>query len=294
VAKDCVVNELSLRDISAPLVLPLVDRLWAVHRLLGPDAVFWIHAAFFGTADFRHLWDAVQRARGDDRARRWLAFQQRLTAFDPSPHVDAKSGHFMASGLGWAHELRGLALSMYSTEWDRAWVEIDLTVLDVVGQTFVERKGERVRHASREAHLGEHDDWTALGDVDRLRVLMKIYGVNHKPASEYKRHVRGIDNDARRERATEPTGSGQYFAHIDGVAVTDAIIAGWERTVLDGVREGNLACSVTRRGPRMYYVFGELPHAVGFAGGTGELTRMLRVEWSGGFVHSHPRLAGAD
>jgi hypothetical protein len=38
-----------------------------------------------------------------------------------------------------------------------------------------------------------------------------------------------------------------------------------------------------------YWIFCEMMEHVGFKGATGRRTSWIRVEWSAGFVHSHPR-----
>jgi hypothetical protein len=72
--------------------------------------------------------------------------------------------------------------------------------------------------------------------------------------------------------------------------VTDETIQQWETKALDRVRKDG-SCTVMQRGD-MFWVYCDLLEPVGYIGapeGDDEPTSWVRVEWSAGTVHSHPR-----
>jgi len=110
----------------------------------------------------------------------------------------------------------------------------------------------------------------------------------HQPASSYSggKHVRGPTNAVRQTNSTKG-GPGQYFATLsDGTKVDDAMIQQWERRALDLARRGD--GDVTKHGGgHTFHAYVDVGFDVGYADGT--VTRVMRVEWSSGTVHSHPR-----
>ena len=115
----------------------------------------------------------------------------------------------------------------------------------------------------------------------------------HIAASSYTRgkHVRGATNEERKASSMLSTGRGrrpppsQYLAELeDGTKVTDATITAWERKALQMAREGK--GRVVGSGST-YHCYVDLEITIGYVNGTP--TSVLRVEWSVGNVHSHPR-----
>ena len=292
--KDCVLNELSFRDIderSHDLACLLV-RLAELPRLLGADAVVWAcnehddrsNRAGDGFGRCRDA--AFSLPRGDDQGRLAKSFLQRIQRFDTSRGCDARHERGRGRGLALAHDLCGLALSLDVAPWQRSLIEIDVS--KIIENAIWSGRAE-VKHATQKAHLEDHLPWPKLTETDRLRILLGTVGVRHVPASEYRKHVCGHSNHERRESACQPTAPGQYFAEIDGVPVIDETIRSWEHEVLDSVR-GERPCRmrVEQRGSKRYFVYCELRHEVGFKTG-GTPTRWMRLEWTEGHVHSHPR-----
>jgi hypothetical protein len=125
-----------------------------------------------------------------------------------------------------------------------------------------------------------------MSDPDRLRTLLAMSPVTHVPASQYSggKHVRGTNDNERQQNACQPGGAGQYRAtHVDDGRITE-----WERVALERVGLNNGEFIVERRGEG-YWIFCDMMEHVGFEGATGRLTCWIRVEWSAGSVHSHPR-----
>lgn|GEM_PF-2852838 len=297
--KDCVLNELSFRllDERSHDLVSLLVQLAEIFRTLGPDAQIW--------ACLRHSDHTTPAGRGlqlcrravfdlrhcDDRRRRAARFLQRIQPFPPNAELDASHDLGRARGLGRAHQLSGLALSLDVAPWHNAWIDIEVDTL--IGETIA-RSRLRVMHATRKEHLLKHSAWVALADADRLRILLGIVGATHTPASSYRKHVRGTTNAERQDAASQPTAPGQYLAEITGTRVTDETIASWERGVLGRVVDGHPGrIRVEMRRPSEYHVYCECDHDVGYATG-GNVTRWMRVEWKEGHVHSHPRPASAE
>lgn len=192
-------------------------------------------------------------------------------------------------GLLAAHLLKAIAISLPShRNWSRDSVEIYWARLDDECE-IVESRPE-VRHISTEAHVAFHAaSLASQGEpAVRLRFLVdpgddSIY----VPASQYKKHCLGGTNDARKAKAIS-TGIGQFFAEYEGRDVCDSLIKSWERECLEAgiAGEGH----VVMHGAMTFHVYAELDHPVGFCGESGEQISQMRVEWSSGKVHSHPRL----
>jgi hypothetical protein len=202
---------------------------------------------------------------------------------------ESKIFEVITHGFDKAKSLNGIALSLLSSKWDQSEVKLDTVTLD--DSTNIITTSSIVRHAARQQHLEDHMDCDGLRPIDRLLVLISIYGVNHKPASDYTRgkHVSGRDNNERLSHAQRPAGAGQFFAQFNDNAVSDATIQSWETEVLSALLTGSLVCVVKSHGSlQTYHIYCNLPHEIGYEGGTGHRTSRIRVEWSAGVVHSHP------
>ncbi|HEU4326217.1 MAG TPA: DUF4157 domain-containing protein [Roseiflexaceae bacterium] len=120
---------------------------------------------------------------------------------------------------------------------------------------------------------------------DKATRIMFATG-KHTPATEYKKHVVGATNEAREKNAAK---NGQYYrTDENGQTVTDERIKQWER---DGLQNGTIDPG---RSDGTYHVYYEAPERVGYAapdkkGGEASKSRSVRVEYSSGEIHSHPR-----
>jgi hypothetical protein len=116
---------------------------------------------------------------------------------------------------------------------------------------------------------------------DEYAELRKIFldpiQTRYIAASIYLKHVKGGDNESRKAHATGPDSAGQYFANF-----TDADINKLEKEAL---AKGE----ILTRGGRTYHIYYNFPYNIGYASPSGEETNRIRVEWSSGNVHSHPR-----
>ena len=132
-----------------------------------------------------------------------------------------------------------------------------------------------------------------IKEVDEFIEAFESMPTTYKPASEYQngKHVGGATNDDRIKRARKADGDGQYFAEIDGVQVTDAMITGWETEVIELAMKGDKDVTVEIKGGTFYFYY-TFEHFVGYASPGANRTKRVRVEWSSGTVHSHPRGAG--
>jgi hypothetical protein len=110
----------------------------------------------------------------------------------------------------------------------------------------------------------------------------------HKPASQYSRakHVRGTTNE---QRETSASNSAQYYATDEqGNRVDDRRIKQWEREALQkGVIDPD-------RAEGTYHVYHTFPHNVGYESPSQNETSSVRVEYSAGETHSHPREAPSN
>jgi hypothetical protein len=177
-----------------------------------------------------------------------------------------------------------LALSFGFEPWNEASVELDVLRLSETGDAEIR---VRVRHASQREHLAHHDSSWLARSTDTLAVFRRNvdpWQSRHVAASQYAKHTRGKTNEERRNNARSQEGAGQYLAERGDV------IEGWEREALVAAWLGEDGVRLSRHGEgRTFFVFAGRAHAVGYAGGTGHEVRLLRVEWSSGDVHSHPR-----
>ena len=81
-------------------------------------------------------------------------------------------------------------------------------------------------------------------------------------------------------------GPGQFLANLpDGTAVTDAMIETWQKKALDLARKGH--GELKRLPSGTYHAYVDLGTNIGYS--DGKLTSRMRVEWTAGSVHSHPR-----
>ncbi len=108
----------------------------------------------------------------------------------------------------------------------------------------------------------------------------------HTPATDYKKHVVGTTNEAREKNAAK---NSQYYRTDEGgETVTDDRIKQWER---EGLQRGTIDPG---RSDGTYHVYYQAPENVGYAspdkgGKKPTVTDTVRVEYSSGEVHSHPR-----
>lgn len=192
-----------------------------------------------------------------------------------------------AQGLLAAFLLDGLAVSLPSEEiWSGPKIDIE-----ILSETDPEPKQAITRNISNEGHLDAHAAWLEIRDpaLAKFRRLVEPHACRHKPASSYGKHVRGKTNPHRKKNAIS-TGHGQFLAKIDATSVTDAQIRQWETEALNMVWSGSQNFRVSAKtDANTFYIFHERSHPVGYDGLTGEEVYTLRVEWSSGEVHSHPR-----
>lgn len=277
--KDCTFNDLSISDAKHDDGHEKISRLVELFRIVGRDAVMWLPAAIYSAEAFKKADKLIRQKGTRDRLRIWKSFLDTASWFGDEASPQASYQGTPAVGLGLAYHLKGIALSIEDDKWREPWLDIVLHKPDV-------SEAAKVRHADREASLQGHEEWTALTDADRLRVLLHLRPSRHNPASTYAKHVRGANNGARQENASRPSAPGQFLAQTADGQVTDATIQMWERQAFAIVDNGG-DCIVASHGGA-YHVYCNLGHVVGYIGGTGRETHWIRVEWSAGFVHSHP------
>ena len=119
---------------------------------------------------------------------------------------------------------------------------------------------------------------TGIKEVDEFIEAFESMPTTHLAASSYKngKHVSGATNDERKASSMGKDGEGQYFAERDGNRVTDGIIEGWERDVIDRALAGdkNVTIKINGRTFHLYYTFEDF---VGYAL-DGIRTKRVRVE----------------
>lgn len=196
-----------------------------------------------------------------------------------------------AQGLFAAFLADSLAVSLPVESWNRAKVEIQV----LRGKSVENSVSITVRHAACSEHLAEYSESWLQRSEDALawyRREVDPWKADYIHASKYssRKHVRGRDNAARQKAANKAGAAGQFVAEHEGGKVTDHEIASWERAALVEAWLGEGEAAVSRHdGGRTFFVISERCHPVGFVGGSGRETCLLRVEWSSGSVHSHPR-----
>lgn len=209
--------------------------------------------------------------------------------------VEARWNDRPARGLFAAFLLDSLALSLDVEPWNDPF-RIDLHILRLTGSEERETLGRTVvqaRHAARSEHLKEHKKAWLGRSTDVLAVYRRQvdpWKSQHVPASKYAqgKHVRGQTNDERRQNAIA-TRNGQFVAELQGRPVTDSRVSKWEREALLAAWEGSDIAALIRHEHGNFHLEFQQQHPVGFTGGSGRETRRMRVEWSSGHVHSHPR-----
>lgn len=299
-SKDCVLNELSLRDFdprrhdALTLMLSVVE---IQHVVAGSELWVWEGLLEGPSDDWQRFTAALRPNTPQDRVKVQKARSSLSRAsYYPTPSSalcsladDDSTG--TAHGLSRAYNVDGLAISLASaTHWEQPWLDVALVDSATSAPSPPAPKRDRVRNASDVTHTRVHEsNWPALNDIDRLRILLAVQPLVHVPASSYVggKHVKGRTNEERRNAAQVAAAASQFLAEVDGTSVTDAVIAGWEHAALNCVRNGE-ECKVVRHGGA-YHVFCDLGFELGFASPAGEPTSRLRVEWSAGAVHSHPR-----
>jgi len=117
-----------------------------------------------------------------------------------------------------------------------------------------------------------------IKEVDEFIEAFESMPTTHLAASSHKngKHVSGATNDERKASSMGKDGEGQYFAERDGNRVTDGIIEGWERDVIDRALAGdkNVTIKINGRTFHLYYTFEDF---VGYAL-DGIRTKRVRVE----------------
>lgn len=295
--KECAMNELSILDIDPRRhdVFSMLRDFVDLCHIAGVRRISLWHELKESGKDVSKPYHAMiqsgQRAcKERDAWRRISRFFDAAESFEDSLLLEEiRSEGQMARGLGQALRLQGLALSVNSHEkWRVPFRQVDVHALDE-GRYEETHRIENVRHAAERKNLDAHDEWQAFDEMDRLRIRLKNATVNHKPASEYGKHVNGTTDQQRRNNASGPKGKNQYFAVRNGAAVTDDVIANWEAAALAQVKEGG-KCLVEYHGGNTFHVYCDLGENIGYEAPDGDMTSWIRVEWtSSGAVHSHPR-----
>ena len=293
--KECAMNELSIHDIDPRRhdVFSMLQRFVELCRITGGKILVWqdltdrekeAHKPFSAMMKW-----GQSSSKDRDGWRRVQSFFNTEEYYEDNLLEEIRYKEQISRGLGRALRLRGLAVSLDSHEkWRVPFLEVHAHVLDDERCEETHRI-ENVRHAAERTNLDSHDDWPAFDEMDRLRIRLETSRVNHKPASEYGKHVNGTTNQHRRNNACGPKGKNQYLAERDGTTVTDDVVANWEAKALAQVKEGG-KCLVEYHGGNTFHVYCDLGENIGYEAPDGEMTSWIRVEWtSSGAVHSHPR-----
>jgi hypothetical protein len=290
--KECVLNELAILAYNTRRgdVVPLLEELASLPKLVGATKVLiWGGLTESGTEPARQFGlfrESAQRANARDRDKvrqLWTLFN-RATTFETGTRDTWYFGSDLAHGLDWARRTSGLALSLSSSP---AWASPRLPVTAEPGGDLP----YMVRHAATKAHMNAHNDWHALEDIDRMRIVLATNKTQHLRASGYcfGKHVKGKTNDERIKSACKPSGQSQYMAFQGNNQIADDQIEQWEADVLKRVKSSTTAGipSVEYRAGG-YHVYCDLGEPVGYEQSTGKPITQVRVEWSAGTVHSHP------
>lgn len=294
--KECAMNELSILDIEPRRhdVFSMLQRFVELCQIAGVRRIsVWqdltdpdkeAHKSF----SVMMKW-GQSSSNDKDAWRRVHSFFNTAEYYEDNLLEETRCEKQAARGLGRALRLQGLAVSLDSHEkWRVPLIQVHVHALDE-GRYEETHRIENVRHAAERKNLDAHDDWHALDEMDRLRIRLENVPVNHKPASEYNKHVNGTTNQHRRNNARGPKGKNQYFAERDGTTVTDDVIANWEAAALAQVKQGG-NCLVEYHGGNTFHVYCDLGEDIGYEAPDGDITSWIRVEWtSSGAVHSHPR-----
>lgn len=173
-----------------------------------------------------------------------------------------------------ARRAPGLAVSVLSAErWDSATLEVNGAAMGAIP------------HAAKRDHLCTHYAFiNATANVPaRLRLALELIGRNHISPTSYSgaKHARGNTDQHRRRAAQGPAGPGQFLCRLHNDDVRQL-----ETDALKAACDGRSKVWIHGKG---FHIAHNAGGVVGFLGGSGEETTWVRVEWSAGSVHSHPR-----
>ncbi|OSP44871.1 hypothetical protein B7767_02565 [Streptomyces sp. 13-12-16] len=120
-------------------------------------------------------------ARNKDQHRYIQAMRNRRTTFQAALHASAAADRagvwhrhegVDVQGLGAAQMTDGMAVSLpLDPAWDACWLDLaieELTEDPETGDVTADEYTDSVRHASRVAHLGEHEAWGRLEGLDAV------------------------------------------------------------------------------------------------------------------------------
>lgn len=120
-------------------------------------------------------------ARNRDEHRFIQRMRDRCTTFTAALHEAASPHHdglwhrhngLDVQGLGAARLAKGMAVSLpLAPHWDTPWLELDIEELSEdpkTGEPVAKAFSKQVRHASRLAHLDEHEAWGRLSGLDHV------------------------------------------------------------------------------------------------------------------------------
>ena len=297
--KHLVLNELSFQDLDPdnPHVGSLLNQWVALSKIIGLISQVWAWDGYKNPNDpYRMHLDhlvriALASSNQKDQARKLRrVFYERMKYFPTDFAREVLYCDRISQGFDWAQKINGVTISIFSNEWDFPLANVDVNYINEFDQLTTQTI--KVRNVSSISHWGHHTDWPSLEDIDYLRILLITKTPKHIPASTYSRgkHVQGSDNASRKKKATEPAGTSQYFAYIEGEHVSDLTIENLEKEVLDLVRNHHRDLIVTRdQGFSSFKIYYDIGRDVGYIGGAGTTTSCIRVELSGWSVHSHPR-----
>ncbi|MDT0402694.1 hypothetical protein [Streptomyces edwardsiae] len=133
------------------------------------------------------------------------AMRNRRTTFQAALHASAaadrgdvwhRHGGADVQGLGAARMADGLAVSLpLDPVWDACWLDLaieELTEDPDTGDVRADEYTERVRHASRVAHLGEHEEWGRAEGLDAVSCGAELWAgrADFFPDLQFLPHVR--------------------------------------------------------------------------------------------------------
>lgn len=206
--------------------------------------------------------------------------------------IEASWEGLRADGLLAALLLNGIAISALTDDhWDRSSVEFLVTdLVERATSTELVNRRQVVPHASTSDNARAHLSWLMQRDpvLGHFRSRVHIAGASHIEASGYSqgKHMCGRTNEARKRSAIS-TGNGQFIASHNGESVGDKDIHDWELSGLKAAWGGK--AEVKEHGSGTFYIYHRLAHTIGYVCKSGQTTCTIRIEWSSGTVHSHPR-----
>jgi hypothetical protein len=225
-------------------------QTWAIYGKVNPDKT---EPTDVGTEGGD---DEFEKIKAESRA--IIDRVDQLARSDPKhkgflPAIEQVSQHWHdTSGAATSDELKALAIDDFKT--------IKKQAIDLEHQI----KPDSAQPAPTDEQKKEQELRRRFLDPAETR---------HMPASAYAKHTKGRNNEERKDNAKS---AGQYLADLD-----DAGILALERKAL---ANGQI---VDRGG--MYFIFYDCGQTVGYSAPSQQETSTIRVEWSSGFVHSHPR-----